>query len=115
MTELNNMINTCCEALSDKKGFDIKILDVTKLSTICDDFIIASGSNKSQLDALCDCVEEAMGRAGYIMRNREGQSASGWILLDYYDIVVHIFSDEMREFYNIEHTWRDAVSRDFEK
>ncbi len=113
MTDLNSMVETACEALSDKKGFDIKILDVSKLSSICDDFIIASGSNRSQIDALCSGVEEDMYKAGFKLRNREGSAMSGWILLDYNDVIIHIFSDEMREFYNIEHTWSDAEMRSY--
>jgi ribosome-associated protein len=104
----NDMIEITVNALLDKKAYDIKALDITKLTSICDGFVIASASNKSQLDALVDGVETAMYKNEYALIGREGRSEGGWVLLDYGDIVVHLFSDEMREFYNIDGSWRDA-------
>ena len=103
-----NMIEITVAALQDKKAYDIKALDITKLTAICDGFVIASASNKSQLDALVDGVEEAMYKNEYPLMGREGRSEGGWVLLDYGDIVIHLFSEEMREFYNIDGSWRDA-------
>lgn len=102
------MIQTACDALLDKKAYNVKTLHVGDVSSVCDYFIIASGSNKSQIQAMCDNVEEAMSKAGFFMKNREGHANGGWILLDFYDIIIHIFTSEMREFYNLERTWRDA-------
>ncbi len=96
------------DALADKKANDIKVLDISKLSVISDVFVVASGSNKSQVDAMKANVEEFMRKAGHNMKNAEGHAAGGWILLDYYDIIVHIFSDEARKFYDIERTWFDG-------
>ncbi len=103
-----DMIEKTVTALEAKMAFDIKALDITELTAICDGFVIASASNKSQLDAMVDGVEEAMDKNNYQLIGREGRSEGGWILLDYGDIVVHLFSEEMREFYNIDATWRDA-------
>ena len=97
-----DMIEITVAALQDKKAYDIKALDITKLTAICDGFVIASASNKSQLDALVDGVEEAMYKNEYPLMGREGRSEGGWVLLDYGDIVIHLFSEEMREFYNID-------------
>ncbi len=103
-----DMIEKTVKALESKKAFDIKALDITQLTSICDGFVIASASNKSQLDAMVDGVEETMVKNEYNLIGREGRSESGWVLLDYGDIVVHLFSEEMRDFYNIDGTWRDA-------
>ena len=110
MIETEKMISVAVAAMQDKKGINIVSLKIGDLSPICDAFLIASGSSRSQVDALLDGVEEAMGRAEIPLISREGNSDSGWILLDYGDLVVHIFTSEMREFYNLEHTWRDAAS-----
>ncbi len=105
-----DMIKTAVNSLEDKKAFDIRILDIKKVSSITDYFIIASGSNKNQLQAMCDSVEEDMHKSGFNLKNREGYAQGGWILLDYYDIIIHIFTDEMRQFYDLDHTWRDGIS-----
>lgn len=113
-TNSKNMLRTACAALEDKKAFDIKIIDISKISTLCDYIVIADGTNKKQVQALCDNVEDEMRTAGYSHKGVEGYSEGGWILLDYYDIIVHIFSEESRRFYNIEKIWSDgeAVSID---
>lgn len=113
-TNSKNMLRTACAALEEKKAFDIKIIDISKISTLCDYIVIADGTNKKQVQALCDNVEDEMRAAGYSHKGVEGYSEGGWILLDYYDIIVHIFSEESRRFYNIEKIWSDgeAVSID---
>lgn len=110
MEEKKTMLQVAVAAMQDKKGEGIVQLHIGERSVIADDFLIVSGSSRSQLDALVEGVQEALGRAGYPLRDREGSSEGGWILLDYGDLVVHIFLREMREFYDLEHTWRD-VSR----
>ena len=92
----------------DKKGNDIQIIDIHEVSVIADYFIIASGSNPNQVKALADNVEDTLGRAGYEARQTEGYSTAAWILMDYNDIIVHIFSEEDRSFYDIERIWRDG-------
>ena len=109
MEEKKSMLQLAVAAMQDKKGESIVQLHIGERSVIADDFLIVSGSSRSQLDALLDGVEEALGRAGYPLRDREGSSDGSWILLDYGDLVVHIFLREMREFYDLEHTWRDVT------
>lgn len=109
MNKSKEMIKTAYQALDDKKAFDIKILDIRNISSIADYFIIADGTNKNQVQAMCDNVEESMTKSGFRMKSIEGYSEGGWILLDYYDIIIHIFSDEARRFYNIERIWSDGA------
>ncbi len=108
MTDAINMLKTAYKALDDKKAYDIKILDIKKISSIADYMVIADGINKNQVQAMCDAVTEEMGKAGFLSKSIEGYSEGGWILLDYYDIIIHIFSDEARRFYDIERIWSDG-------
>lgn len=108
MNKSKEMTRLAIQALEDKKGNDIQIIDIHEVSVIADYFIIASGSNPNQVKALADNVEETLGRAGYEARQTEGYSTAAWILMDYNDIIVHIFSDEDRSFYDIERIWRDG-------
>ena len=110
MSEAKQTAKLALEALEDKKAMDVRILDITHVSALADYFMIASGSNRNQVQAMCDNVEETLGKAGYTPRQIEGYSAANWILLDYGDIVVHIFSADDRRFFNLERIWRDGVS-----
>jgi len=96
-------------ALEDKKAEDIRIIDISKISTIADYFIIADGSNKSQIQAMADNVSEVLGRAGVTIRQIEGYQNANWILMDFQDIIIHIFDRENRLFYDLERIWRDGV------
>ena len=109
MNTAQEMAAIVYKALDDKKAFDIKILDIKKISAVADYFVIADGTNKNQVQAMCDSVEEEMHKGVYSLYSVEGYSQGGWILLDYYDIIVHIFSDEARRFYDIERIWNDAA------
>jgi ribosome-associated protein len=109
LMESRELVRQAVEALKDKKANDIKVIDIRNQSSICDYFVIADGDNKNQVQAMCSSVEEFLHRAGAEMKNREGYSNGGWILLDYYDIIVHIFSYESRSFYDLEHIWRDGT------
>lgn len=113
MTREENMVEVAVKALLDKLGKDVVSLHVGTQTVITDYFVLATGSNKSQIDAMLDGVEEAMKSAGYVLTNREGRSTGGWILLDYSDVVIHIFSSEMREFYNLDNTWRDVDRKSY--
>ena len=104
------MAKLAYQALDDKKGNDIHIIDISRVSVLADYFIIANGENRNQVQAMCDNVEETLGKAGYTPQQIEGYSAANWILLDYGDIVVHIFSADDRRFFNLERIWRDGVS-----
>ena len=106
--ELIEKVKLINKAIDDRKGYNVKNLDVSGVSPLCDAFVIASGSNKNQLNAICDAVEEICRDNGMPLREREGRAEGGWILLDYGDIIIHIFSSEMRDFYNLDHTWKDA-------
>ena len=103
-----DMAKACVNALEDKKGEDSTILDISEISTLADYFIMVSGSNRNQVQALCDNVEETLGRMGVERKQCEGYESGNWILLDYRDIVVHIFDKENRLFYDLERIWRDG-------
>lgn len=95
-------------ALEDKKAEDIRILDIREITTIGDYFVIASGSNANQLQAMEDAVDEVMYKNGHHQKSVEGNRASSWILMDYGNIIVHIFSKEDRLFYDLDRIWRDG-------
>ena len=107
-------------AIEDKKGSRISVLDISGISVMADYFVIASGTSNTQINALCDAVEKAMKEQTdnveeQMMKNGnhcriEGKSESGWVLLDFGDIIVHIFNKEDRLFYDLERLWRDAIS-----
>lgn len=97
-------------ALDDKKGENTKIINITDLSVIADYFIITGGSNKNQVQALVDNVEEALEKQGVNVKHIEGYSSANWILLDYGDVIIHIFNQEDRLFYDLERIWKDGKS-----
>lgn len=102
------MAKIAYHALSDKKGEDIKIIDITGISVLADYFIIANGSSDSQVNALVDNVEEELHKAGFELKQREGQTSASWVLLDFGDIIVHVFDKENRLFYDLERIWKDG-------
>lgn len=108
MNQAKEMARTAYDALEEKKGIDIKIIDISQVSVIADYFIIATGNNSNQVSALVDNVEEQMHKKNFSMKQREGGGHSPWVLLDYTDIIVHIFEKESRSFYNLEHLWHDG-------
>ena len=107
-----DMTKIALKALEDKKGEDIKVIDISEVSVLADYFIIASGTNRSQIQALTDNVEEALGRAGFEVKQIEGYDTANWILMDFGDIIVHIFDKENRLFYDLERIWRDGKQLD---
>ncbi len=102
------MAKLAIAALEDKKAEDLRIIDISEVSVLADYFIIASGTNRSQIQALSDNVQEKLGRAGYELKQMEGYQNANWVLLDYQDVIVHIFDKENRLFYNLERIWRDG-------
>lgn len=98
-----------CDALDDKKALEIKVINIENVSTLADYFIIASGTNHNQVQAMADNVDETLGRAGYEPKQIEGYQNANWILMDYRDIVIHIFDEENRLFYDVERIWRDGT------
>lgn len=110
--KVKKMAKITIEALEDKKAEDIKVIDISQVSVLADYFIIANGSNRSQIQALSDAVEEKLGRAGYPLRQIEGYDNASWVLLDFGDIIIHIFDRENRLFYDLERIWCDGKSMD---
>ena len=105
---MEQTIKAVYNALDDKKGIDIKVLDISEISVMADYFIIASGSNKSQVQALADNVEEEMLKLDIHSRQVEGYSSGNWILMDYGDFIVHVFNQDDRLFYDLERIWKDG-------
>ncbi len=110
MNQSKEMARIAYNALNDKKGEDIRIIDITGVSVLADYFIIANGNSDSQVNALVDNVEEELHKAGYTLRQREGRSSGNWVLLDFGDIIVHVFDKENRLFYDLERIWQDGKS-----
>ena len=110
MVEKNSkeMAKIAVAALEEKKAKDIKILDISGVSVLADYFIIASGSNRNQVQAMADEAQEKLYKAGYEAKQVEGYQTANLILMDYQDIIVHIFDEENRLFYDLERIWRDG-------
>lgn len=114
LEKVKEMARLAINAMEDKKAEDIRVIDISQVSVLADYFIIASGSNRSQIQTLSDAVEEKLGRAGYPVKQIEGYQNANWVLLDFGDIIVHIFDQENRLFYDLERIWRDGKSMDIE-
>lgn len=112
MNQSKEIARIAWNALNDKKGEDIKIIDITGISVLADYFIIANGTNDSQVNALVDNVEEELHKAGYPLKQREGRASGSWVLLDFGDIIVHVFDKENRLFYDLERIWKDGKVTD---
>lgn len=106
------MVRLAIKALEDKKAEDISVIDISEVSVLADYFIIASGTNRSQIQALTDNVEEQLGRNGSAVKQIEGYDAANWVLMDFGDIIVHVFDRENRLFYDLERIWRDGKQVD---
>ena len=101
------------KALDSKKGAEIKVMEVTELTSLADYFVICTGGSTTQINALCDVVEEKLEvEAGEKPLHREGHRGGIWVLLDYGSIVVHVFNNEAREFYSLERLWNDGKNVD---
>lgn len=108
MSQAMDMVRVIYDALADKKGEDIKVIDISGISVMADYFVIANGNSDSQVNALVENVGEKMHIAGYSLKQQEGGKGGVWILLDYGDVIVHVFDKENRSFYNLEHVWNDG-------
>lgn len=115
MEQAKKMVKIAYQALDEKKGEDIKIINLEGISVLADYFIIANGTNSSQVQALVDNVEEELHKAGYSLNQREGYSNGNWVLLDFSDVIVHIFDRENRLFYDLERIWRDGKEIAFDE
>jgi len=98
-----------CGAIDDKFGKDIVVLDISEISPLADYFIIVTGMNPVQTRTMAEACEVSCAASGFPLANSEG-AGTGWFLMDFTDIVVHIFNKEMREFYNLERIWADAAN-----
>ena len=108
MNLIQQMIENAVSGLEDKKGEDIKVIDISEVSPISDYFVLATGSNRNQVQAMADSVAEKMHKAGFSMKQIEGYDSANWILMDFVDIVVHVFDRESRNFYDLERIWSDG-------
>jgi ribosome-associated protein len=98
----------CARAAIDKKAENLKVLDLSELSGFTDYFVICSGMSDKQVKAICDSVESAMTAAGFESISIEGLNDGRWVLMDFGDVVVHLFLDALREYYDLETLWADA-------
>lgn len=106
------MVAVAVKALDSKKGKDIRVLYTADQTTLADYFVICNGTSNTQVKALADAVEDAMTKAGEEPHHVEGHRGGQWTLMDYSSVVVHIFTDEAREFYALERLWSDAAPVD---
>lgn len=106
MNELENKLSIIKNAIEDKKGIDMQVLDISKMTSIADYFVIVSGNSSAQVTSIADEVESKMFQAGFDkVSNKEGHKSARWILLDFGDVIVHVFHKDEREFYNLERLW----------
>ena len=99
-------------ALDSKKGLDIQLLRVDRVTSLADYFIICTGTSNTHVRTLCDCAEYTLEQLGETMLGREGHRGNSWELLDYGTIVIHVFTEEARAFYDLERLWADAQQID---
>ena len=100
------------KAISSKKGINIKLIEIGDISSLADYMVIATGTSSTHVKAIADEVEYQLDEAGISVSHIEGYRSNSWILLDYVDVIVHIFSDEAREFYDLERLWQDGKEID---
>ena len=103
-----SLLQLAVDAMADKKAEDIRAIDISEVSVVADYFLIGGGTNRSQIQAICDNVEEKLTRAGYPVKQIEGYDTANWILMDFGDLIVHIFDKENRLLYDLERLWRDG-------
>lgn len=96
------------KALSDKKGLDIKVIKIDDISVLADYMVIATGTSSTQVKAMADNVEYELDKADVSVSHIEGYRSNTWILMDYIDVIVHVFIEETREFYDLERLWKDG-------
>ena len=109
------MALTIAGALDSKKGLDIKVLETGALTTLADYFVICTATSTTQIKAMSDACEEAMEKNGEQVHHIEGHRGGTWLLMDFSAVVVHIFMDEARKFYDLERLWGDAEEIPLEK
>ena len=105
---VEQMTKIVYDAIDDKLGQDISIINIGKVASLCDYFVIATAGSTRQVKAIADNVQDALTEYGIEPRSKEGYQTQNWILLDYGDVMVHVFDEENRGFYNLEKLWKDA-------
>ena len=95
-------------ALEDKKGINIEILKIDRVTTLADYFVICTGTSNTHVNAMTNAVEAAMDEAGEPLVSREGHRSGTWVLLDFGSVVIHVFTEDTRKFYDLERLWNDA-------
>ncbi len=100
------------KAIDSKKGLDIQVIEIGDISVLADYMVIATGTSSTHVKALADEVEYQLDKNGVSVSHIEGYRSNSWILLDYIDVIVHVFSDEAREFYDLDRLWQDGKSVD---
>lgn len=108
MTEDNELLRDIKEWISDKNGMDTEVIDVSDLTSLTDVFVITSGTSDRNVQAIADYIEDEAAKIGVSLSHKEGRQGGRWILLDFDNIVVHVFHKEEREFYNLERLWSDG-------
>ena len=105
---IEQIVETAKKAMEDKKAENVKVIYIGEISSVADYFVICSASNSSQLEAIVDNVSESLAKQSVYSKKQEGNRNSGWILMDYGDVVIHVFLREDREFYNLDRIWSDG-------
>lgn len=109
------MAKIAYKALDDKLGEDIRVLDISEVSVLADYFLIAHGNNKNQVKAMVDETDKQLSKVGYEPKHIEGNNNGTWSLMDYGDIIVHVFGKEDRYFYALERIWADGKVVEIDK
>ncbi|MDO4619820.1 MAG: ribosome silencing factor [Lachnospiraceae bacterium] len=106
--ESRKLASIAVKALEDKKAEQIEVIEIDEISPLADYFVIANGTNSSQTEAMVEAVEESAERAGFSVDHVEGHRNANWTLIDFKGVVVHVFDEEAREFYDLARIWRDG-------
>ena len=112
MIPARELAEIAVKALDGKKGKEIRLIRIDQITTLAEYFVICTGTSNTQINALCDAVEKELTEKGEEPLHREGYRGGTWVLLDYGCVVVHVFNDEARKFYSLEHLWADGEEVD---
>jgi len=102
------VVNIAVQAAEDKKAYDVTVLDISEISVIADYFVICSGRSSTQVQAIVESIQEKLEKEGITALRREGFREGKWVLLDYGDVIIHVFQEAERQFYKLERLWGDA-------
>jgi ribosome-associated protein len=108
LIDADQLARAAADIASDKKASDVIVLDVRDVTTIADFFVVCSGNNSRQIQAIAEAIDEGLGQQGGRLLHREGDAETGWVLLDFGDVIVHIFAPKEREYYRLERLWNEA-------